>query len=73
MTRPDRTAFESMARIGYSEKAFVDYIASVLAETKDNLVCQQDSTQMRILQGRAQAYSDLLDLIKKAPEIVRKA
>lgn len=73
MIKPDKAVYESMARIGFSEKPFVDFMVAVVAEAKDLLMYQNDETQLRILQGRAQAYSELLARIKEAPETLRKA
>ena len=64
---------ESLARIGYSEKPLVDHLNLKLDELKSKLLFQTDIVQMRILQGRAQEISELCELIKTAPELVRKA
>lgn len=72
MAKATQAALESMARIGYAEKPFMDYLEAELSELKDMVVLQPDETQLRILQGRAQQVRALLELIKKAPEC-RKA
>lgn len=72
MAKTTQAVLESMARIGFSEKPFMDYLEAELSELKDMVVSQPDETQLRILQGRAQQARALIELIKKAPEC-RKA
>jgi len=73
MVKPDRQALEVMARLGYDAKAFVEFLKARLVEYDENLRNQPDEVQLRILQGRAQEVSGILDLINKAPELIRKA
>ena len=62
-----------MARIGYAEKPFVDYLDVRILELKEDMMFQNDDVQLRILQGRAQELSKLRELIRKAPDMARKA
>lgn len=64
---------ESMARIGYAEKPFVDYLDAQIEELKEGIMFQNDDVQLRILQGRAQELSKLRKSIKEAPNTLRKA
>lgn len=73
MVGPSPQVFESLARIGYSEKPLVDWITERLAEYQERMMFQADDVQMRILQGRAQELAEIRALIRKAPEILRKA
>ena len=73
MLKPDRQVLESLARIGFSEKPFVDWLDASLEDAQSRLVSQVDEVQMRILQGRAQGMMELKKLIKEAPELCRKA
>lgn len=72
MAKPSQLTFESMARIGMSEKPYTDYLSAELSDVTDMMVSQVDETQLRILQGRAQQLRTLIELIRKAPEC-RKA
>jgi hypothetical protein len=69
----DQRTLETMARIGFQEPSFVLYLEESVAELKDSMVSQPDETQLRLLQGRAQGLMGVLDLIKTAPEKLRKA
>lgn len=73
MVRPDKTVIEAAARIGMAEKPFVDFIGALADDAKSGLVSQVDEIQLRILQGRAQAYAELIKLVKEAPTMLRKA
>lgn len=69
---PD-SVLESLARIGYSEKHLVDWLDERLAGYDKVNRLQTDDVQLRISQGRAQELAELRDLIKKAPDLRRKA
>ena len=71
--RVDKSVLEALARIGFSEKPLVDYLNAKLDDMKYKVVFQADEVQTRILQGRAQELSELCELIKNAPELLRKA
>ena len=73
MLNPDKKAIEALSRIHFNERAFVEYLESVVVDQADKLVSQVDEVQLRILQGRSQAIIELLGLIKKAPDLIRKA
>lgn len=73
MVKPDKPTYESLARIGFSEKPFADYLDALINEAKETMMYQQDEIQLRISQGRAQAFSELRVRIKEAPDVVRKA
>ena len=73
MAKVDKNVLESMARIGFAEKPFVDWVDAKIADTLENMIHQTDEVQLRILQGRAQAYGELKKLIKEAPDVLRKA
>lgn len=69
----DPRVLESMARIGMSEKPFMDWLEGRLCESKDRLMYQTDEAQMRVFQGRSQELAELRALIKTAPDLLRKA
>lgn len=73
MAKIQTQVLESLARIGYSEKPFVDWLDVSISALQDQAVYQPDETQLRILQGRAQALMELKKYIKEAPELLRKA
>lgn len=73
MIKPNPQVIGALARIGYSEKVLVDWMDESLAELKEKVMFQTDEVQLRILQGRAQELSEIRELIKKAPELARKA
>lgn len=73
MAQISANTLESMARIGYSEKPFMDYLDVQLTELQESIMFQTDDVQVRILQGRAQELYRLRKLIKEAPDMARKA
>lgn len=73
MLNPDKAAIEAFSRILFSEAAIVKYLEAVVADNHEKLMNQVDEVQMRILQGRTQAVTELLKLIKTAPDMIRKA
>lgn len=73
MAQISAQALESMARIGYSEKPFTDYLDVQISELQESIMFQTDDVQLRILQGRAQELHRLRKLIKEAPDMARKA
>lgn len=64
---------EALARIRFSEKQLVDWVRERRDEYREKLELQTDDVQLRILQGRAQELTSILDLIEQAPELLRKA
>lgn len=64
---------ESFARIGYSEKPLMAWLEERLREYDRRNRFQPDDVQLRISQGRAQELSDILDMARTAPELLRKA
>lgn len=73
MAQISAQVLESMARIGYAEKPFMDYLSTQISELQESIMYQNDDVQLRILQGRAQELSKLRKLIKEAPDMARKA
>lgn len=73
MINPDQRTAESMARIGATEKPFMDWLDANLTDLQAGVVMQADETQLRILQGRAQLLIELKKLINGAPSMFRKA
>jgi len=73
MAKVSKEVMESMARIGFNEKPFVDWLDAELSDLKDQVMFQTDDVQMRISQGRAQKLAEIRSLIKTAPEMLRKA
>jgi len=64
---------EALARIGYAEKPLMNWLTERLKDMQDRMMFQTDEVQLRILQGRAQELAEILELVKKSPEICRKA
>lgn len=73
MAKIPTQVLESLARIGHAEKPFVDWLDENISALQNGVVFQPDETQLRILQGRAQALMELKKYIKEAPELLRKA
>lgn len=73
MAHVPENILESLARIGYSEKPLMEWFDERLAGYDKSNRQQTDDVQLRISQGRAQELAELRDLIKKAPELCRKA
>lgn len=73
MAQISAQVLDSMARIGYAEKPFMDYLSTQISELQESIMYQNDDVQLRILQGRAQELSKLRKLIKEAPDMARKA
>jgi len=69
---PDNV-LEALARIGYAEKPLMNWLTERLAGYDKNNRLQTDDVQLRISQGRAQELAEILELVKKAPDICRKA
>lgn len=73
MAQISSQALDSLARIGYAEKPFMDYLDVQISELQEGIMFQTDDVQLRILQGRAQELHRLRKLIKEAPGMARKA
>lgn len=54
-------------------KEFMVYLEKRAKEYSEKIILAEDEVQMRIYQGRARENLDLLNLIKNAPSIARKA
>lgn len=73
--KTDRALLEALLRINNLNdfSAFREYLAGQLEEHKTRLVFMADDRQVHNLQGRAQALSELIDLIEGAPAALDKA
>jgi len=69
---PDNV-LEALARIGFTEKPLMNWLTERLAGYDKSNRLQTDDVQLRISQGRAQELAEILELVKKAPDICRKA
>jgi len=73
MAKISSHVLESLARIGFSEKPFMEWLDTELEAVKEQIMFQTDEVQLRISQGRAQKLSEIRALIRTAPEMLRKA
>lgn len=73
--KTDRALLEALLRINNLNdfSAFREYLVEQLEEHKTRLVFMADDRQVHNLQGRAQALSELIDLIEGAPAALDKA
>lgn len=73
--KTNRALLEALLKINNLNdfSAFRDYLAESLEEHKTRLVFMADDRQVHNLQGRAQALSELIDLIEGAPAALDKA
>lgn len=75
ISKTDRALLEALLKINNLNEfaAFREYLSEVLEEHKTRLVFMADDRQVHNLQGRAQALSELRDLIESAPAALDKA
>lgn len=67
-------ALQALTRLREPElRAAVDLVASELGRAKRQLVREGDMVMIHRLQGRAEAFEDLLRAVDEAPEVVQAA
>lgn len=60
--KPSAETLTELRRVGHN-RTILEYFQLELEDTKDALVATSDTTQIRVLQGKAQTLTDILKLI----------
>jgi hypothetical protein len=69
----DIKVVEALARLKSSEPVFIEWLQERLNKHHKDITTMEKEVHVRWSQGRAQELSDLIDNIKGANDIIRKA
>ena len=69
-----RPTLETMARLGVSPdgKVFADFLAQSFTETAQSVMYRTDPAEMCLQHGYMQCLTDLLTLLRDAPDIIKQ-
>lgn len=74
LTRADAKSTEALVRLGRTDdgRALMEIVRMALGTSKDTLITMAGLESIARMQGRAQAFKELLELIERAPAVLEK-
>ena len=74
LTKPEKGTINAIAQLARSPwgEEFLKYLDSELAATQDALLDAPDGQRYLRLQGRGKLLKEILELVRKAPELLDK-